>query len=45
MQKSSSKASVGAFMKEFLKKESAGGIILMLAAVVAIIFANSGLAR
>ena len=34
---------MSAFMKEFLKKESSVGILLMIATVFAMIFANSPL--
>ena len=37
-------AATGQFLKEFLQEESAGGIVLMIAAFAALVVANSGLA-
>ncbi|GAA4644327.1 Na+/H+ antiporter NhaA [Pontixanthobacter gangjinensis] len=37
-------STTGQFLRDFLKQESAGGIVLMLAALAALIVANSGLA-
>ncbi|MGB7409295.1 MAG: Na+/H+ antiporter NhaA [Pontixanthobacter sp.] len=40
----SAASATGQFLKDFLQKESAGGIVLMVAAFAALIVANSGLA-
>ncbi len=38
-------SATGQFLREFMAKESAGGIVLMIAALAALIVANSGLAE